>query len=329
MKTQNDILLSFVIPVYNVEDYIKKCVNSILNQGCSQIEIILIDDGSTDSSGAICDEFAESSCLVKVVHQKNMGHSFARNNGLNLASGKYISFIDSDDFINENCLSEMLLWAEESREDICFLNAYKFFLNSKSELLDVLPKRSQIKSKTAEEVLNVLSLCEKFPGSACGKLFNREFLIKNNILFPTDLLYGEDLSFMVYCFLNAQSFDRLDIDYYYYRQGRSGSVTSCKNKEVKFKDLSKFVENTIRLVDNFGEKRDAISSFAAYEYSILLWTYCLLEKTFKKEAFCFLKNYKYILKFGKSKKLVFVRKFVSIFGIKITSYLMNLWMNVR
>lgn len=326
---QNDILLSFVIPVYNVENYINQCVNSILSQNCSKIEVILVDDGSTDSSGALCDEFAKNSDLVKVIHQKNSGHSAARNKGLLSAIGRYVAFVDSDDFINETRVLDILKWAEENREDICFLNAHKFFPTTSTELIDIFPAREKIKGKSAEEVLKELAVCEKYPGSACGKLFRREFLIENEILFPCDLLHGEDLTFVIECLSRAQSFDRLDIDYYYYRQERTGSVTSCKNKEQVFIDLSKFVVNTADFAEKFPEKHNSICSFAAYEYAVVLRTYYLLKGNLKSQAKQFFKDYKYILKYGKSKKLVFVRTCISILGIKITSCLMNIWMRIR
>jgi len=326
---QNDILLSFIIPVYNVENYINDCVYSILNQNCSHIEVILVNDGSTDSSGILCDKFAENSSLVQVVHQKNGGHSSARNAGLKLAKGKYVAFIDSDDFISETCIREMLLWTEENTEDICFLNAYKYFPDSSTQLVDVFPPRSKMKGKSAEEALKALSMCEKFPGGAWGKLFNREFLIENGISFPQDLLHGEDLAFIIECMARANTFDRLDLDYYYYRQERMGSVTSCKKMEKVYNDLARFVKDTVLFAQGFPERQDSICSFAAYEYAVALHTYCLLKGAFKSESSHFFKEYKYILKYGKSKKLIFVRKCVSFLGIKITSYLMYVWMRIR
>ena len=92
-------LISIIVPVYNVEKYLKKCIDSILNQTYSNIEILLIDDGSTDNSGIICDNFKKRDSRIKVVHKKNSGVSSTRNYGLDLATGKYISFVDSDDFV--------------------------------------------------------------------------------------------------------------------------------------------------------------------------------------------------------------------------------------
>lgn len=101
-------ILSFIIPVYNVEAYLKKCINSILEQSGADCEVILVDDGSTDGSGLICDDFSEKNTNVRVLHQKNSGHSVARNAGLKMAVGEYVSFIDSDDYIGQGCVKEIL-----------------------------------------------------------------------------------------------------------------------------------------------------------------------------------------------------------------------------
>ena len=96
----NTDLISVIIPVYNVEQYLNRCVDSVINQTYKNLEIILIDDGSTDNSGKICDEYSQKDKRVKVIHQKNMGVSNSRNKGINIAKGKYITFVDSDDVLN-------------------------------------------------------------------------------------------------------------------------------------------------------------------------------------------------------------------------------------
>ena len=96
------IMLSVIIPVYNVEKYLRKCVDSILLQDFANMEVILVDDGSPDNSGAICDEYAEKDARVKVIHKENGGVSSARNTGLDVAQGKYIAFVDSDDYLLPN-----------------------------------------------------------------------------------------------------------------------------------------------------------------------------------------------------------------------------------
>ena len=321
--------ISFIIPVYNVKDYITQCVESIVCQASEEVEIILVDDGSTDCSGAMCDAFAEKYSVIKVVHKENGGHSSARNYGLDIATGKYVIFVDSDDFIGNNCLPGMLEWIEGNDEDICFMNTFKYFFDRKLQLLDVLPKRSMMKGKNSAGALMAIASCEKFPGSACGKMFKRSFLVKNDIQFPLDLLHGEDLTFMVRCYAYAADYDYLDLDFYYYRQGREGSVTSCVDKTATCFDLAQFVKNTVEFSEEFPEKKDSLCSFATYEYLISLSTYCLLSGDSFKKAKSFFKEYKFILKYATSKKMRVLRFLVYVLGLKITSILMRTWMTVR
>ena len=100
--------VSVIVPVYNVEDYIRECLDSLINQTLTDIEIILVDDGSKDLSGTICDEYAKKDCRIKVIHKENGGQSSARNAGLKVSTGEYILFVDSDDYIVENTLETLL-----------------------------------------------------------------------------------------------------------------------------------------------------------------------------------------------------------------------------
>lgn len=325
----SSIMVSFVIPVYNVEEYILECAESILRQCSMNMEVILVDDGSTDQSGLLCDQLAERSSIVRVIHQKNSGHSAARNVGLQIARGKYVAFVDSDDFIGENCLELILDWAEKQAAEVCFLNGYKFFPNGEIQKLDLLPDREQVLNKSPTEVLERVSLCSKFPGSACTKLFKRSFLMENGIKFPSNILHGEDLRFVAQCFVMAESFDCLALDYYFYRQGRNGSVSSSVNKEHIFKDLADFIIYMVRLGEKYPEKAKALYGMAAYEYIVVLYTYCTLLGKTKSNAKKFFIEYQWLLRYGKSRKIKLVQYCMAIFGIGFTSWLINIWLRIR
>ena len=124
--------ISFIIPVYNVEKYLNACVDSILDQITDDCEIILVDDGSADSSGTICDKYAEEDSRVKVVHQKNGGLAAARNTGLDYAQGEYVAFVDSDDYLAMQCIPEILNWIASS------IAEYKKLSVREDSALDVL-----------------------------------------------------------------------------------------------------------------------------------------------------------------------------------------------
>ena len=122
-----DKKLSFVLPVYKVEQYLRQCLDSILTQATEECEVVLVDDGSPDNSGVICDEYAAKYSNVKVKHIPNGGNSAARNLGVDLAEGEYICFVDSDDYIDAEAVPKMLDWIHQEEADVCFLQATKVF----------------------------------------------------------------------------------------------------------------------------------------------------------------------------------------------------------
>lgn len=326
-------VLSFIIPVYNVEPYLKECVNSILEQCGTDCEVLLIDDGSTDGSGMICDGFSENNTNVRTLHQKNRGHSAARNVGLEMAIGKYIAFIDSDDYIGQGCVKDILNWIKTTDADICFMEGYKLFPDGTTESLGDEIDRKQVLGKSKEEVFRHLATRPKYPGSACTKLFRREFLTEKELRFPTNLTHAEDLTFCLNCFLKADKFDALPCPFYYYRQNRKGSMTSNVNS-ASFDGLRTFVTNFAEnLVDEQRKPHTKITgdamAFVAYEYSILLWEYSRLNAAEKDNAKAFLKDYKWVLSYGASKKTELIQKVVRILGVDLTAKLLDVYMRNR
>ena len=130
-------LVSVIVPVYNVEKYIHRCITSIINQSYSELEIILVDDGSSDSSGLICDEYALKDKRIKVIHKKNGGLGYARNSGLDCATGKYVTFIDGDDYIGLTHIEKMLTLITETNSDTCMAGHTKVYSNREEKHLNV------------------------------------------------------------------------------------------------------------------------------------------------------------------------------------------------
>ena len=129
-------LVSVVVPIYNVELYMKKCIQTIINQSYNNLEIILVDDGSTDNSGNIADEYAQKDLRVKVIHKLNGGLSDARNAGMKKATGKYICFIDSDDFIEKDMIEKMVNRITDLQVDVLIAGFYVDFEDEKGKLVD-------------------------------------------------------------------------------------------------------------------------------------------------------------------------------------------------
>lgn len=324
--SETEILLSFIIPVYNVESYLKECINSILQYMTDECEIILVNDGSTDKSRDICEQYSDNDFRIKTVNKDNGGLSSARNVGMSVAKGKYITFVDSDDKIYPDSLIDILNWIKESKTDLCFLSAYKYFQDGKLIDLGESIVKSELILQNKEKAIHYLASRPKYPGSAWAKLYRRDFLNKNNLHFPYDRRFSEDLGFIRDCILCAENFDFLDIPYYQYRCKRQGSITNSVTSK-NFNDLLIFVEESIEMLTVNNMPKDSISKsalgFVAYEYTILLYLYNLLSVKEKNDAFIKLKDYKWTLKYAVNKKSKFVYFICSLCGIKFTAYLMK------
>ncbi|MCM3724913.1 glycosyltransferase [Neobacillus cucumis] len=245
--------VSLVIPVYNVEKYLHRCVDSILNQTFQDFEIILINDGSQDKSGEICDEYAKKDKRIKVLHKKNARVSAARNDGLKMAKGKYIGFIDSDDWIEPEMYQEMYNKANELNLDIVMCD-YKKRLED-YENRRTQPIRGGFYSK--EDIKNELFKCLimfdhiEFPPtiSNCVCLLSLEFLRKNNLYYDEDIHYCEDSIFGSKVMYHATNFYYLKDRHYYNYFYNPNSTTNTYN-EKKWNNYLKINE---RLIKYFGK----------------------------------------------------------------------------
>lgn len=204
-------LITVVIPVYNTEKYLDKCIKSVLKQTYKRLEIILIDDGSTDNSPSICDYYEKKDNRIKTVHLNNSGVSSARNTGIKLSKGEYITFIDSDDFINEKYIEYLLLNMEKNTLNICL---YKYFFKDMEEI--TVDDEYNV-TKIEKNDFIKLSEYDLLNAPVC-KLYNNEIIKKNNIRFNEKLSLGEDLLFN-YDYMNYIDFINLKHTYlYYYRK---------------------------------------------------------------------------------------------------------------
>ena len=199
------IELSIIVPVYNCEKYINRCVNSILNQKLKNIQLILIDDGSKDSSGNICDKYAAIDSRVLVIHNQNQGVSMARNCGLSAALGEYIGFVDADDWIDIEMYSTLIGLAKENNADIVMCDALTEYSNKKNEI-DTISQLS--KSCILKKNDYYPKLLMEIAGSACRCIYKSSVIRDNNIVFDTKLKFSEDRVFNIY------SFGYADVLYY-------------------------------------------------------------------------------------------------------------------
>lgn len=215
-------LISIGIACYNVEKYLKRCMTSILNQTYSNTEIILVDDGSTDSTGEICDEYAQQHSNIKVIHTSNKGLSNARNISIENAIGEFLIFVDPDDYVDTNMLEELYNFANNYNCDIVMFGRYHF--NSKGEKTINIPiKETGIITK--EKVLEKL-FTNEIESQAWQKFYKRD--LWNNIRFQLGRVYAEDVAIMHEVFDKAKIFGNINKPLYYYFVNDSTLTTSYR-----------------------------------------------------------------------------------------------------
>lgn len=224
------MLISFIVPVYNVEKYLEKCVSSLVHQQllANDFEIILIDDGSSDGSGLLCDRLAADNRSIIVVHQNNRGLSEARNMGMKVARGRYIQFVDSDDFLEENVIPRLLKVMEERDLDILRFQIREVDENKKSSL-----PQFEFSSKETQGVIAGAQYLQCFMGYACYAcqfIFRTSLLIENSLWFKSGIIF-EDTEWTPRVMNLAKRVSSINILVYNYMV-RIGSITrgSAENK---------------------------------------------------------------------------------------------------
>jgi glycosyltransferase involved in cell wall biosynthesis len=194
----NEVLvISVIMPIYNAEKYLERSIGAVLGQSYENLEVILVDDGSTDNSGKIIDEFKKADTRIKVIHQRNQGSSSARNAGISVSTGKYISFVDSDDWIECDMYQKLYSLAEIILCDIVICDFFVEYKNSSKQQINKFPFESGrlLESKDIKEQICKRLLVNGFFTSACDKLYLRDFLVKNRISFEDGIKIREDYFF--------------------------------------------------------------------------------------------------------------------------------------
>lgn len=227
-------LLSVIVPVYNVEKYLKRCLESILVQSWNDYEIILVDDGSTDSSAQICDLYAEKYEMIRVIHKDNKGLSDTRNRGIEEASGEYVYFPDSDDWLEPNTFSELSDVIEELTYDIISFN--REFVTSEEDKL--ISAKSRIQKLSGKQALLEMLKQSDVTGFANDKIYRKKLFLDNDIEFPVGKYY-EDLGTNYKLFLKATKVYVTNQKYYHYWITNPDSITQSWN-EQKLQDMFGF-----------------------------------------------------------------------------------------
>lgn len=296
-------LLSVVIPIYNMEKYLKKCVNSVINQTYKNLEILLIDDGSTDKSSEICDDFLKVDKRIKVFHKTNGGLSDAKNFGIKKSKGKYVTFVDADDWIEKNMYETMLLKMKECDADISICGRFIDYENGKS----VKWYNCNELEMTKEQSLIYLNSFYNFDMASWDKIYKKDLF--DEIEFP----YGkkcEDAYTTYLLFSKCNKVIYVPICFYHYFQ-RTGSIS--RNSEINMDYIYAAIEQMKYINFNFpnisyvGETNYVFSVKSMYQVAVerkikTNKEYRIFKKNIKKYSNSVIKN-KYI---GIKKKFTFI-----------------------
>ncbi|MBS6396172.1 MAG: glycosyltransferase [Clostridiales bacterium] len=240
------MMISIVIPVYNVEAYLRRCLDSAVHQTDSDCEILLIDDGSTDTSGAICDEYAEQSSRIKVFHKVNGGLSSARNYGIERAVGEYVIFLDSDDYIElDLCRTLQKAVDEVSRADALVYGGMEESEGMITPLRSVEPEELEIHS--GKEFLLKCFKQRNMNVQAWLYAYRREFLMERCLRFREGILH-EDVEFTPRALLMAEQVVTVPGNYYHYMV-RADSISTQKSKEKNIRDLFMTLQEQTELAE--------------------------------------------------------------------------------
>lgn len=221
--------ISIIIPVYNVESYIDRCLESVVNQDYKNLEIILINDGSDDNSGEICDKWGQMDKRILVIHQKNKGVSAARNVGLDMAQGEYVGFVDPDDVISKDMFSSMIKDIKKTNADIVACGVSEIFLDGSERIYRKYDSPIKLNKKQAIE--KGLMLSDDIGGVVWDKLWRRDII--KNIKFDESLAIAEDRLFVITALLNSKIFYR-NFTPKYFCIKREKSATQSKFSEKNF-----------------------------------------------------------------------------------------------
>lgn len=286
-KVNNSPLLSIIVPVYNVEKYLEKCVQSIIHQEYNNIELILVDDGSKDNSGDICDELAKKDKRIVVIHKQNGGQGSARNRALDIAKGDYITFVDSDDEIAVNTYKNNIQILEEIEDvDILQYPIVEHFGTSYA-----VERRIDVPQKicdTEEIFYSWLSPSDRrITGYVCNKIFRKE--IFNKLRFRQDIIW-EDRYIECVFFTLCKGVYVSDIGNYFYYD-REGSTVRRKRDEYYYKSVCVADSRVIESIEGMNSLKEVRKS-----RSILLFYYCVeLAKLGKLSQYIWNKDVRQIL----------------------------------
>ncbi|MFY3790515.1 glycosyltransferase family 2 protein [Ureibacillus sp. MALMAid1270] len=318
-------LISIIIPVYKTEEYLSECIDSILSQDIDNIEILLINDGSPDKCGEICEDYARRDSRIRVFHRENAGASESRNYGIKNAFGSYIMFLDSDDFLEEKCMKIIEAIVSENKLDIV-LGKFNYYYQSKNDKRTV-PFEYDASKVTLREGKEILSyLFDEIPEqtwAAWRNIYNREFILTNNLFFKRDLVIGEDIDWFIKVMLCAKVVSFNNNPHVCYRLERPESITNSL-------DLKKCTDsiNLSKYWIDFAEDsklpqtiKQSIYNRFAFNFAAVFLQLNKVSKLERKSLIKLINNNINLLNYSNRANIKLIKLFQKVFGSFITAKL--------
>lgn len=320
---------SVIIPVYKVEKYLSECVDSVINQTFRDLEVILVDDGSPDRCPEICDAYAATDPRISVIHKKNGGLSSARNSGIDRANGRYLLFLDSDDYWKDSNVLQTL-YSEISKNPwaqvvVC---AAKLVYPDGTETEDHFRFSSMKCEQGSTSELATLIKKDLIIGSACTKVIERKYLLENNLRFKENIRC-EDIEwiFRMSCLLPRYLY--FDYHFYMYRQLRTGSISNT----VSYEHIKEYLSIICEYCDNMTKDsrvQNIFLNYVSYQYSIVCaYIRCLKDKALKKELTNIAKKYEFLFEYDLNPKQNKISKLYKCFGFNLTLFFLKVYLTRR
>lgn len=331
-NTAADPVVSVVIPIYKVERYLAQCVESVLSQTLWNIEVILVDDGSPDACPAIADGFAARDSRVAVIHQANQGLSGARNAGLRRATGRFVVFLDSDDFLEgHDSLAQCLAVMQSVPDvDVLFFDTVRFREGTAVRISDLMNWRPGQDSLPSADALRHMIENDDVRPTAWAKVIRRQFLIDNGLDFRPGI-YSEDIEWFLRLVSCPARFSHAPVAAYVWRTGRPGSITNTIGRR-NVEDLLDTLLIAAKRVSTNGTsncfKRDYLS-YCCYQYTIALAFYAGLERTDRKGVRPRVREAQFLLAFDDYRKSKVISWLVRIIGLEATALLLHTYLVLR
>lgn len=319
---------SIIVPIYNVEKYLRLCIDSILSQTYKNFEVILIDDGSPDRSGDICDKYAEEDIRVRAIHKRNGGLSSARNAGLEVASGCYVIFVDSDDYWDDNkALEHIHKNLTETQADLLIFPAKRFYEeeNRYTNILNFKVDRNRIINSNVNDAVRYMLENNIYRAAAWNKVIKKEIIDVHQMRFKEGYL-SEDMDWCGDLLLYCKKFDYYGNPFYCYRQQRSGSITSGKTEKLVSDKLYMIEKGMKQALQLSTPQKELLASYYAYEYSVTLGVSGEARDRYILKK---MKELRGCLSYDICNKVKKVRKLYGIVGYELTKKALCLFVQIK